>query len=76
MFSTFVKALDLLERRLEGTGIGVLRLDGGIRTVEMRSQVVRSFAHDPEVRSLLAFRFLGSIGFLGSTEILGAKRRP
>ena len=56
VFSTFVKALDLLERRLEGTGIGVLRLDGGIRTVEMRSQVVRQFAHDPQVRSLLTFR--------------------
>ena len=49
VFSTFVKALDLLERRLEGTGIGVVRLDGGIKTIEGRSQAVRQFARDPQV---------------------------
>ena len=49
VFSTFVRALDLVEARLEGSGIGVVRLDGSM-TIEARGQAVRQFARDPHVR--------------------------
>lgn len=65
VFSTFVRALDLVEARLEGSGIGVVRLDGGM-TIEARGQAVRQFARDPHVREpapVLAL-FVAMSGFL------------
>jgi SNF2 family DNA or RNA helicase len=49
VFSTFTRALDLLERRLRPGNIGFLRLDGRMR-LSQRTDTIRAFARDPQVR--------------------------
>ncbi|KAK9908100.1 hypothetical protein WJX75_002756 [Coccomyxa subellipsoidea] len=53
VFSTFTRALDLLERRLRPGNIGFLRLDGRMR-LSQRTDTIRAFARDPQARVLLA----------------------
>ena len=50
VFSTFTSALNLLERRLAATGIDWVRLDGSM-PIQDRTEAVREFAHNPQVRA-------------------------
>ncbi|BDA45031.1 Helicase-like transcription factor [Coccomyxa sp. Obi] len=53
VFSTFTRALDLMQQRLMPSSIGFLRLDGSMR-LSQRTDAIRAFAHDPQARVLLA----------------------
>ena len=48
VFSTFTRALDLLQQRLMPSSIGFLRLDGSMR-LSQRTDAIRAFARDPQV---------------------------
>ncbi|CAL8469222.1 g8763 [Coccomyxa elongata] len=53
VFSTFTRALDLMQQRLIPSNIGFLRLDGSMR-LSQRTDAIRAFARDPQARVLLA----------------------
>lgn len=48
VFSTFTRALDLMQQRLMPSNIGFLRLDGSMR-LSQRTDAIRAFARDPQV---------------------------
>lgn len=56
VFSTFTRALDLLEQRLRPGNIGFLRLDGRMR-LSQRTDAIRAFARDPQVRGSCPLSF-------------------